>query len=409
MSKICSRNKKTDSLKQKEVTRDCPVCLSNTAEVLHHQRFVLPEKYCLPDNYDLVSCLKCGFVYADTSATQKDYDYYYSELSKYEDEAVASGTGAADWDIVRLEDTVSDIKKVITDKSISILDIGCANGGLLAALKRKGFSNLTGLDPSKACVSFVKRKIGIAAYDGGLFNLEALSGKKFDLIVLTHVFEHVLDVKKALKNVVAHLNDGGLLYLEVPNAGCYSDYFVVLYYYFDCEHINHFDKSSLGNLTSQQGLECLLAEEKEILISEKKYPALYGFYRKKGHEPVRNIQPDFSAKRSVLNYINVSAKINTWPKLEDIAAANKPVIVWGAGSFTHRLLANTALGDCKISLFIDNDSNKQGKELKAIPIKAPDAIDDPTMPIIICSALHSSEIQSQIDQLGLANEVIILD
>jgi len=67
--------------------RACPICL-NTSKgyVLHTQSFALPEGHLLSGarKYDVVSCSKCGFVYADTPVKQDAYDKYYTEMSKYE-------------------------------------------------------------------------------------------------------------------------------------------------------------------------------------------------------------------------------------------------------------------------------------------------------------------------------------
>ncbi len=40
-----------------------------------------------------------------------------------------------------------------------ILDLGCANGGLLAASKNKGFKDLTGVDPSEAASLYCRPDI----------------------------------------------------------------------------------------------------------------------------------------------------------------------------------------------------------------------------------------------------------
>ena len=127
--------------KRKQVLRQCPICKSDVGEVLHHQQFSLPDKHCLPAAYDVVACRQCGFVYADTFAQQDDYDHYYREFSKYENTGLSTGGGTTESDAKRLEQTVTDIAGLITDKNAAILDIGCANGGLLAALKRRGYNN----------------------------------------------------------------------------------------------------------------------------------------------------------------------------------------------------------------------------------------------------------------------------
>ena len=98
---------------------------------MHTQKFALPENHILPKVYDVVVCSVCGFVFADTTAKQDDYDVFYRDFSKYEDVTVSSGGGLCEWDKNRLHETAKWLDSAIDNKSASILDIGCANGGLL--------------------------------------------------------------------------------------------------------------------------------------------------------------------------------------------------------------------------------------------------------------------------------------
>ncbi len=118
--------------------------------------------------YDVAVCAACGFVYADTDATQADYDRFYAEHSKYED--AKTGTGGVDnpLDWKRQQETARQIADVLGDAKLSVLDVGCANGGLLKALKDLGYENLCGIDPSPACVENTRR-IGVEARRGSLF------------------------------------------------------------------------------------------------------------------------------------------------------------------------------------------------------------------------------------------------
>lgn len=390
----------------KKLFRICPICSSDNGEILHTQEFSLSANNPLPQKYDVVCCNNCGFVFADSPVTQKEYDIYYEQLSKYEDEVTATGTGLTDCNAERLFQTVQEIEKILPNKSIKILDVGAANGGLLLALKDEGYCCLTGLDPSAACVRKMQSK-GLRAMMGGIFSIPHLN-EKFDCIVLTHVLEHIYDVRGTIENLLLLLNEGGILYIEVPNAALYSKYFIVPFYYFDCEHINHFDKASIKNLLSIFGGTIIKSQSKEIPASENQlYPALGVFY-KKDSQAISRIIPDFTVKESILNHIQQSLKIGQNAKLKELEKNYTPIIVWGAGQYTQRLLANTNLNVCNIVLFIDNDSKKQGMKLNNIEIKDKETLKNFNGPVVIASALHSQEIIKEIRDMDAKNPVIII-
>ena len=64
--------------------RDCAICGSGNKSLLWELKLELPKEVKLPRKYRIAVCDDCGFVYADTKASQKDYDRYYGENNIYE-------------------------------------------------------------------------------------------------------------------------------------------------------------------------------------------------------------------------------------------------------------------------------------------------------------------------------------
>ena len=56
--------------------RPCPICDNLNGEILHKQLFSLPSNSPLPNEYEIVSCSKCVFIFADTPANQVIYNEY---------------------------------------------------------------------------------------------------------------------------------------------------------------------------------------------------------------------------------------------------------------------------------------------------------------------------------------------
>jgi ubiquinone/menaquinone biosynthesis C-methylase UbiE len=394
---------------KKPLLRCCPICSNDEGEVLHTQSFSLPNEHPLPESYDVVVCSKCGFAFADSSGHQKDYDLFYKDFSKYEYSKM-EGEGLIN-DNKKLERTADDISSFIEDKSANILDVGCAEGDLLLKLKNRGYNNLNGLDPSSSCISYINNEHKIDAHVGGLFeNLTSVFNKKeFDFVILTHVFEHIYDLSTAIQNIYSVLKDDGILYLEVPDASRYLEYYIVPFYYFDIEHINHFDEHSLTNLTSMNGFERISIEKKEFNVSEQNlYPAVYGLFRKVDKKNSLKICPNFGCKKQIKEYIKKSQKSNVFPEIDSLVDSNEEIVVWGAGSYTTRLLENTQLDKCNIIAFVDSDFNKHGSKIKNIKIYPPSIIKKCSKLIVISSAIYSNDITKQIKKMGLKNDIIII-
>lgn len=396
-----------DNSNTKRPSRPCSVCGEEEVEILYTQRFAVYQSCSLPSSYDLVECKGCGFVYADTRATQSDYDKYYREFSKYEDDKTGTGGNGSGLDIKRMNETAEDIARVVKDERSSILDIGCANGGVLVSLKYLGYMELTGLDPSPVCVEKVKER-GVGAILGGLFDVpKSLRSRKFDCVILSHVIEHIRDLSLAMKNIVNLLAKDGILYIEVPNAEKYCENFIVPYYYFDCEHINHFDLNSLKYLGLKYGLSFRKSVNKMIQVSDSSvYPAVGVFFQKKGKGS--NYTAMSRAGKSILGYLRLSEQNADNVIINNLFKSKEKIVVWGAGQFTRRLLGDTKLGRCNIVAFIDNDSVKQGQRIDGVPIIDPSYLKDFTYPILICSALHSQEIFNEIRTWGFKNKVYLM-
>ncbi len=399
----------------KSALRPCPITGDREIGVLYHQRFLLAEDNPLPNEYDIVWSKRAGFAYADTPAGQDTYDRYYRELSKYEDNKTSTGGGETSSDVARLAKAAGDISQVIANRKARILDIGCANGGLLLALRRLGFESLAGVDPSPACVENVRRKHGIPAELGGLFALPR-HAQFLDVVVLSHVLEHVRDLQRAVQAMHGLLSKTGIAYIEVPDASRYRDYVIAPFQDFNTEHINHFNATSLNNLLQSQGFESIKTGTRTILSSPKcPYPVLFGFFRKRESVVGTGVcQSDDSFLSALRDYIARSAArlAEIERVIRPLAQSQTPLLVWGTGQLTTKLLAETSLREANIVAFVDGNPINQGKVLFNRVIQSPERLArlGVNASILVATLLHQEAIASRIrNELGLSNQIIILN
>lgn len=379
--------------------RPCPICLCSEVTVLHRQCLQQPEGSPLPGEYDVVACPNCGMVYANTPVRQGAYDLYYEEHSKYEDPAIASGGGTSDLDRTRLE-LLADRIAAHARPTARILDIGCANGGLLDALRRRGYQSLHGVDAAPACVQEVRGK-GITATRTALSKLSSsgIAGQ-FDVIVLSHVLEHVADLSGLMASAAKLLTPRGMIYAETPDAARYADFPFVPFYFFDSEHINHFDAIRLGALGSFCGFDTQAAGTVDLGVGPAVlYPACWIWLRRNTGSKPTALPEDRELEKAVKRYIQKCKSADSFVQLERLAATGQPIIIWGAGSFAQRLFGGGLLGRCRVVAVVDRDRNKQGLNFGGFVVQSPEAALTvrPDAIVVVAAAIHGPAIAAELE------------
>ncbi len=142
----------------KKLNRVCPICSNEQGEVLHAQMFLLDDNNPLPEEYDVVCCMQCRFIYADVDATQEDYNKYYNTCYKQLDSNSSSLNKIGS----RFKKNAEDIINLLPNKTSAILDIGAGEGQILSILRENGYNNLYAFEPSLACVKLMKENSIIA-------------------------------------------------------------------------------------------------------------------------------------------------------------------------------------------------------------------------------------------------------
>lgn len=374
--------------------RSCPVCSTREVRYLHTMHFTLPDTSPLPAYYDVVVCIKCGSGFADSDAQADDYDKYYRSFSKYEDPNIATGGGCDLADRQRIEEQATFLLGYIP-LNARIVDIGCGNGGLLSALKKIGFANLAGFDPSSVCVDHVRAN-GFNAFNISLpLKDYHYNESSYDLIVLSHVLEHIFDVSAVLVSLIPLLTVGGKLYIEVPDPARYDTNQFPPLYFFDSEHINHLGKESLLFLANNLNLSILRIGEKSIQLSNGvHYPAIFGLFQL---GDINNDDRHIAGSLYSLleKYIDVSLKSIKALRTQILMLVGNetPFVLWGAGSLAQRLISEPWFPLHLLQAVIDRDSKKHGLCFAGKTIVSPDEglRNLPEKTIVICAAAIVAE------------------
>jgi len=211
-------------MKYEEETRDCIICGSSCCSTLRTKKpwqplvFIDDEDGRVYHKTDVV-CDDCGMVYKNpmmTRETQRDfYDKDYAMKYKSRLQAGIPGTAVVDG-VMTTVYTLDWLKEIGYDlKGKSVLEIGGGMGTLMRGMRSMG-AEVYGMDPDRRSCELAMKVNGIEV-EHGRFHKDHKDCKKYDLVVMCNVIEHMYDPGETLESVRLLLNDGGQALVEVPS------------------------------------------------------------------------------------------------------------------------------------------------------------------------------------------------
>ena len=183
---------------------NCPLCKSkNNGKI-----FVI-------DNFTYCECFKCKSIFNNPILKDK----FYKEIYK---------VGAYKDYVKNLTEKGKKIRTNLTErrkynqissyfkkrKNLKLLDIGCGTGTLISLFVKNNWKTL-GIEPSKFSYLIAKSKnLNVT----NIFFEEFNCKKKYDVITLFGVLEHVTNPYEILSKATKYLKKGGIIVFEVPSA-----------------------------------------------------------------------------------------------------------------------------------------------------------------------------------------------
>jgi len=373
--------------------RNCPACLGAQQVSLHRQSFVRPGLD-QSISYDVVACPDCGCAYATNLPDVTASADYYAGASHHL-HAAGLPQGLAEIHEQFFTHITQHAREIETGSAI--IDIGAGAGHFLHRFQVRGFTDLTGLDAARAAGAEAARLYGIPVLSTDI--AEFVPVREYDLACLCGVLEHLAEPGRVLEAVARRLRPDGLLFVAVPDADQFSKgERIEPFQEFALEHINFFSRASLDRLLGRHGL---------IPVSyESRYNGFYrnhtlmGLYRKQaqydGHAP------SFSSWQALQDYIAYSRRRLTEleARLRTQIDSGEPIVVWGVGELTMRLLATSRLREANIVGFVDSHPRFHGKRLLGIPVHAPEWLSGQgDVTVWVMSYVYAGEIRAQASHL----------
>jgi L-malate glycosyltransferase len=359
-----------------ETARPCPLCGKRHATVIIDLRYALFENNPLAPAFPWVICESCGFSYYATPSLPEQFDAYYKAQSYYLSTTTSGSGTSSPPDIERYDDIAQCLIRHIDHRAKTVFDVGCGKGGLLSHLRKCGFSNLYAIDMVDGCIALIREHLKIPAERGSATRLP-FTDVTPDILIYSHVLEHVYDPGAVLSEAYRRLDSGGIMYVEVPDASRYGEFCTIPFADLYFEHINHFDECHLTAIAEAAGFE-KKETGKRLLVTAtgSMVPCIYGIFR---HAGQRSSFPAIAGTRALATrcyaYRERCQAAPLFAGLATLAKSGTPVYVWGMSQFAQLLLGMTELGSCKIKALIDSDTSKRGKRCAENCVMSPDVLE----------------------------------
>ena len=236
-----------------ELLQQCPLCGSKQFEFFKE----IPDHFLSKENFTLVKCADCGFVFIQNRPDKNSIDAYY-ESSEYISHTDSDKDLVAKiYQFVRRWNVAKKyrmIKRYVPHGSI--LDIGCGTGDFLNFFREKEWK-VAGVEPSNSARAIANKKNNDQIFDES--QLEIFDDKSFDVISMWHVLEHVHDLDQRVGAVSRLLKDDGVFVFSVPIYESWdATHYDAFWAAWDVpRHLYHFSQASVKNFLQQNNFRLL--------------------------------------------------------------------------------------------------------------------------------------------------------
>lgn len=268
----------------------------------------------------------------------------------------------------------------------SVFEVGGAHG--ILAKEYQEFSTIpwTILEPNPSPVKGTK-----ARFIKGFFNKEFSYMEPFEVLVHSHVFEHIYEPDQFMSHLAEFIKEGKHLVFSLPNMQVMLER-----RYNNClnfEHTVFLIEPYIEFLLAKHGFRLMT---KEYFMDDHSifYAAVRDLYVK----PTALLHNLYEKNRQLyMDYIHYHEEL-VQDLNKKIEALTQPIFLFGAHIFAQYLVA-FGLDTTRIVSLLDNDPNKQGKRLCGtdLMVQSPKVLIGMESPAVILRAgVYNHEIKADI-------------
>lgn len=301
-------------------------------------------------------CKKCGFLFTANPFSEEQLSNRYKNFSKFEFDSTEYFLQESDEYKKRCVRQFNFINAAVGDTFTSVLEIGAASGYNLSLYSDK---EVKGVEPSLKNCRLAQKNYHVDMYNGMFADFIKKESRKYDLLFLSHVLEHIVNPHDFILECKKVCNR--YIFIEVPS----MDYkFIEEPLGMFCEeHVNYFTLESLCNLMDSVGFEledvnCVFGLHNDLPAG---WPAMSTIWKLVENTNTSHIcrKPVLDSELLIKTYIDKN--VNELKKIKraiDQIPNDKRLAVWGTGHHASMLLANTSLSEKNIVRVYDSDVRK---------------------------------------------------
>jgi len=243
------------------------------------------------EEFILTQCKNCGFVFTNPRPTIEEIPPYYKSEDYYshsdDNKSIISGI----YNIVRninIKNKLNLIHKVTKVRG-TLLDYGCGAGLFIKYASSQGWL-ASGIEPNSDARA-VSKKLGLSVEAPEFWT--TITERKFDVITLWHVLEHLHDIEFVIPKLKSTLNIDGILVVAVPNIDSWDaiKYKENWAAYDVPRHLYHFNPKTIEKLFGKFGMSI-------VSIHPMKYDAYYVSMLSEGKSVLAKVKAIVNGLRS---------------------------------------------------------------------------------------------------------------
>lgn len=265
--KDCNRvyiNRLLDAINRKELVLIENHCLCHNE---HEENDIIvskKERYGLP--IPQVLCSKCGLIRSGMVFDEPSNNLFYEKFYRG---IYTTGTPSDSFFQGQLTKGkfILDLfeRHSLLDKISNVAEIGCGAGGLLLPFQQCK-KDVIGYDFDEEYLKYGRNR-GINLVYGDFY--KQAKDNSCDLVIMNHVFEHLLSPLQEIQKIVSKIKLDKYLYIQVPGIYCISKFYPDPLTYFQNAHVYNFYEQYFRVFFEKIGLKVIYGDERCTFICQK--------------------------------------------------------------------------------------------------------------------------------------------